>query len=404
MTRTTAEIAIVGGGLVGGALAAALGSAGMEIVLIDREPPSQLLDATFDGRASAIALAPQRMLERIGVWGHLPEPATPILDIRVSDGASRLFLHYDSEEVGTPALGYMVENRHMRRALLGTLATLSDVRQIVATVEARDGHRLFLSDGSEVDAPLIVGADGANSQMRALAGIHARRWAYPQTGIVCTVRHARPHHNVAHEHFLPAGPFAILPLSGNRSSLVWTERAQLAPDLIQLPKDDFLAELARRFGDFLGDLALEGPIWSYPLSLHLADTAVAERLALVGDAAHGMHPIAGQGFNLGLRDVAALAETVVDAARLGLDIGAGTVLKRYAEWRRLDTIAMLGITDLLNRLFSNDVAPVRLARDIGLAAVDRMAPVKRFLMRHAMGMSASMTGGTLPRLLKGEAL
>jgi 2-octaprenyl-6-methoxyphenol hydroxylase len=278
------------------------------------------------------------------------------------------------------------------------------VRQIVGTVDARDGRTLFLSDGSEIIAPLIVGADGARSKMRELAGIGVRHWTYPQSGIVCTVRHARSHHNVAHEHFLPAGPFAILPLADNRASLVWTERATLAPALIALPPDEFLAELATRFGDFLGDLALEGPIWSYPLSLHLAERAIDMRLALIGDAAHGMHPIAGQGFNLGLRDVAALAETVVDAARLGLDIGAGTVLRRYADWRRLDTLAMLGITDLLNRLFSNDVPPVRLARDLGLAAVNRVPPLKRFLMHHAMGMSATMTGGTLPRLLKGEAL
>ena len=419
MTETSVDIAIVGGGLVGATLATALASTGARVALIDRLTPDAQTDAAFDGRASAIALAPQRMLAAIGqdsgksLWDRLAPHATPILDIRVADGASRLFLHYDSEEVGTPALGYMLENRHIRTGLCEAVAAAANVRLIApdAVVDLETGParaRLRLAGGDTIAASLVVGADGRASSIRAQAGIGVDEWRYKQTGIVCTVRHEKPHHNVAHEHFLPAGPFAILPLSGNRSSLVWTERADLAPALVALARDDttrdqFMRELADRFGDFLGALTREGPVWAYPLEMHLARHAVAPRVALIGDAAHGMHPIAGQGFNLGLRDVAALAEVVTDAARLGLDVGNATTLARYADWRRLDTLVMLGLTDSLNRLFSNDIAAVRVMRDLGLAAVNATGPAKRFFMRHAMGLTQ---GGAvaLPRLLRGEAL
>ena len=400
----SADVVVVGGGLVGSVLALALASGGAEVIVVDRLSPTAQTDAGFDGRASAIALAPKRMLERIGLWNRLASDATPILDIRVSDGDSRLFLHYDSRDVGTPALGYMVENRHIRAALFDALASESLVRllapaEVLGLETAGAGARVTLADGRVLAAPLVVGADGRGSRIRTLAGIDVTGWSYPQTGIVCTVAHERPHHNVAHEHFLPAGPFAILPISGNRSSLVWTERADRAPAVLALPEAEFLAELQRRFGDFLGTLERVGPTWSYPLELHLADSATAPRLALVGDAAHGLHPIAGQGFNLGLRDVAALAESVVDTLRLGLDAGHAHVLDAYGGWRRFDTVLMLSLTDALNRLFSNDVAPLRIARDLGLAAVNQAGPLKRLFMRHAMGVA-----GELPRLLKGEAL
>jgi 2-octaprenyl-6-methoxyphenol hydroxylase len=256
-----------------------------------------------------------------------------------------------------------------------------------------------LANGDTVRAELVVAADGKNSPLREAACIRTVAWSYPQTGIVVTVRHERPHRGVAVEHFLPAGPFAILPMTGNRSSIVWTERAERAPALLALDDAAFHCELAARFGDFLGAVAVEGPRWSYPLSFLHAARYVAPRLALVGEAAHVIHPIAGQGLNLGIRDAASLAECLVDGRRLGLDLGDAQALDRYERWRRLDTIVLASVTDGLNRLFSNAVPPVKLARDVGLAAVGQVPPLRRFLMRHAMG-----TVGELPRLVRGEAL
>lgn len=396
-----ADVMIVGGGLVGAALCVALAQAGLEVVVIDRVDQRGQLDAGFDGRASAIAQAPKRMLSHLGIWEHLAE-ATPILDIRVADGASKLFLHYDHAEIGDAPLGYMVENRHMRSALFQALrphpgVTYIAPAEITSVERAPEGARLTLSDGRTFNAPLVIGADGRQSYLRGQTDIALTRWSYKQTAIVCTIAHEKPHNNVAHEHFLPSGPFAILPISGNRSSIVWTERAGLVPDIMELDDAGFLDALGQRFGDFLGALSLAGPRWTYPLDLQFAHRCIDKRLALVGDAAHGMHPIAGQGLNLGLRDVAALAEVVIEAHRLGLDIGAAHILERYDRWRRFDAMLMLSLTDGINRLFSNDIAPVRLARDVGLALVNRSGPLKRFFMRHAMGEA-----GRLPKLLKGE--
>ena len=258
---------------------------------------------------------------------------------------------------------------------------------------------LDLADGQQITARLVVAADGRDSPLRDAAGIDAVRWRYPQTGIVCAVEHELPHHGIAQEHFLPAGPFAILPMTRNRSSIVWTERNDLAPDILRLDDDAFTAELTERFGGFLGKLDINPTRWSYPLSVVHSKRYIAPRLALAGDAAHAIHPIAGQGFNIGLRDVAALAEVIVDTLRLGLDPGAMTALERYERWRKPDNMMMIGVTDVLNRLFSNDITPVRLARDIGLAAVDRATPLKKIFMRHAMGLV-----GDLPRLTRGEPL
>ena len=398
------EVLIVGGGMVGLSLACALAGAGVEVVVVDRESPGKLTDAGFDGRVSSIAHGSQRALGAIGAWDALAAHAQPILEIRVSDGDSPLFLHYDHRDLGTAPLGYIVENRLIRRALFAAAGRLARLRllapsEVRALTRARSGVEAELDGGVRVRARLAVAADGQRSALRREAGIAVTTWRYRQTGIVCTVAHERPHRSIAHERFLPAGPFAILPMCGHRSSLVWTERADLAPSIMALGEAEFGAEIARRFGGFLGRLEVVGRRWSYPLALVHAERYTAERLALVGDAAHAIHPIAGQGLNLGLRDVAALAEVVVDARRLGLDLGEPWALERYQRWRRFDTLVLMAVTDGLNRLFSNDIAPVRLARDLGLAAVDRLKPLKRLFMRHAMG-----TVGTLPRLVRGEPL
>jgi 2-octaprenyl-6-methoxyphenol hydroxylase len=404
MEQQRVELIVVGGGLSGLTLAIACATAGLEVAVIDREDPATMLAEPFDGRTTAIAEGSRQVLDGIGLWPLVASEAEPILEIRVADDDSPLFLHYDHRDLGTVPLGYIAENRVLRRALferaraLPTLAHLAPAA--VARVEREASHALVhLADGRVIRGELVAACDGRQSPLRQEAGIRALAWDYPQTGIVCTVRHALPHRGVAVEHFLPAGPFAILPMTGQRSSIVWTERAPLAPEIMALDERHFHAELARRFGDFLGEVEVVGPRWSYPLSLLHAERYVATRLALVADAAHVIHPIAGQGLNLGIRDIAVLAELIVDARRLGLDIGSLTVLERYQRWRRFDNIALAAVTDGLNRLFSNAVPPVKLVRDLGLALVDRLPPLKRLLMRHAMGLV-----GELPRLVRGEPL
>jgi 2-octaprenyl-6-methoxyphenol hydroxylase len=399
------ELLIAGGGLNGMLLGIAGAGAGLAVAIVDREDPAAVLDEGFDGRSSAIAYGSQQVLNAIGLWPLVAAEAEPIREIRVADGDAPLFLHYDHRDLGSDApLGYIIENRVLRRALVeraGALPSLTLLAPLaVATIETSPfAAQATLSDGRRLTGRLVAAADGAGSPLRRAAGIRTGDWRYPQTALVTAVRHARPHGGVAVEHFLPAGPFAILPMTGNRSSIVWTERAELAPRLMALFDDEFAAELAARFGDFLGAVEPVGPRWSYPLQLMLAERYVGRRLALVGEAAHVIHPIAGQGLNLGIRDIAALAEIVIDARRLGLDIGEDALLLRYQQWRRLDTLLLAAVTDGLNRLFSNPIAPLRLLRDIGLAAVDRVPPLKRFLMRDAMGIT-----GDLPRLLRGEPL
>jgi len=404
------DILIIGGGLVGTAQAIALASTGNRVCVVDRMDPHLGLDVEFDGRASAIALATERVLAGTGVWPHLGNNPAPILDIRVSDGPSLLFLHYDHRDIGDEPFGYMVENRHMRRALMDRLTDFKNITFLApAGVSELDrspsGITATLDDGRRITARLVVGAEGRRSPTRDGAKIGVTHWSYRQTAIVCSVRHDLSHDFIAHEHFLPAGPFAILPLNGdgdhpgNMSSIVWTETSERAPHILELDDRAFKSEFDERFGDFLGQTEIVGPRFSYPLSLQFAHRSTDTRLALVGDASHGMHPIAGQGLNMGLRDVAVLAEVVTDARRLGLDIGGGDVLARYEQWRRFDNTLMLAATDGLNRLFSNDIGPVRLARDLGLAVVNKIPPLKKTFMRHAMGLS-----GELPRLMRGEAL
>ncbi len=398
------DVVIVGGGMAGLTLAAALGGVGLGVVVVDTQAEEIKTAAPYDGRTSAIAHGSMRVLKGIGLWQRLAGEAEPILDIRVSDGDSRLFLHYDHRDIGNDPLGYIVENTAIRRALHAHLAGLPSVRVLApARVTALDRSRSFaratLEDGRTISAALAVAADGRSSPTRRAAGIAVTQWRYGQTSLVCTVAHETPHRGVAHERFLPAGPLAVLPMRGQRSSIVWSEHDDVAAAAFALDDRAFTAEIERRFGPWLGSMILVGGRWRYPLALAHAERYVADRLALLGDAAHAIHPIAGQGFNLGLRDVAVLAEVVVDAIRLGLDPGDAQALARYERWRSFDSMALVAATDALNRLFSAGFPPLRLARTLGLAMVDRLPPLKRFFMRDAMGVV-----GDLPRLARGEAL
>ncbi|NWH08334.1 MAG: FAD-dependent monooxygenase [Alphaproteobacteria bacterium] len=407
-TDLSFDVVIAGGGLVGLTLGIALAKGGLETAVVDTLAPEVATGARFDGRVSAIAYASCRMFEALGMWPHLREHAQPILDIIVSDGtvekgASPLFLHFDHTEIGEP-LGHLIENRHTRIAQQAVAQHTAHLTQIapatVANLEVHPGYtRALLRDGRSAKASLCIAADGRGSPLRALMGIKSIGWPCGQHGIVTTVEHERPHQGVAQEYFLPSGPFAILPMVGNRSSLVWTEREDIAPRMMALSDEDFAHQVRLRFTDYLGDVRPVGPRWSYPLTLNLARRYTAPRFVLAGDAAHGVHPIAGQGFNLGLRDVAALAQVLIEAARLGRDIGAPDVLAEYEKWRRFDNTLMGLSMDALNVLFSNDIAPLRLARDVGLAITDRLPPVRRFFMRLAGG-----DVGALPRLLRGEAI
>ncbi|WP_407921382.1 ubiquinone biosynthesis hydroxylase [Allorhizobium undicola] len=403
-----ADMIVVGGGYVGLAAALAVKQAAphMEIVVVEAAPAGQWQK---DPRASAIIAAATRMLDVFGVWNEIEPQSQPIrkmvvTDSRAGDPVRPVFLTFDGDvEEGRP-FAHMVPNVAMVGALLAA-AEKAGIRVIngVKATRFESGPaeaRLGLSDGTELTARLIVACDGVRSALRQMAGIKTVTWAYGQSGIVTTVEHERPHEGVAEEHFLPAGPFAILPLTGNRSSLVWTERSDDADRLVAADDLVFEDELERRFGHKLGAIRAIGDRRAFPLGLTLARAFVAPRLALAGDAAHGIHPISGQGLNLGFKDVAALAETIVDADRLGLDIGDVGVLERYQTWRRFDTFRMGVTTDVLNRLFSNDNTPLRILRDFGLGMVDRLPKLKGYFISEAAG-TAAKSG---PKLLAGEKI
>ncbi|WP_198377698.1 UbiH/UbiF/VisC/COQ6 family ubiquinone biosynthesis hydroxylase [Neoroseomonas rubea] len=402
-TSLEVEVCILGAGPVGATLAAALAAGGVRAAVVDAAPLPPMEIPDFDGRAYAIALTSKRLLDAAGVWDRLPEAPCPILGIRVADGrpgepASPLSLHFDHAEVGEDPFGWMVEARGLRVALnarLPLLPELSVFAPATATVaRGPDGALVRLSTGQEIRARLVVGAEGRNSVLRREAGIPAARLDYHCMGIVGAVAHEKPHHNIALEQFLPHGPFAQLPMNGiaghpHVSAIVWTERTAIARRCLALDDAAYARQLQARLGDHLGRVSPIGRRWSYPLSAMHVARYTAERMALVGDAAHGIHPIAGQGLNLGFRDVAALAELVVEAVNAGEDPGSATVLARYQAARRPDGLLMLGATHVLERLFSSSLPPVRIARRLGIAAVDRMPRLKRFFAARAMGLGGA---------------
>ncbi|WP_269584921.1 ubiquinone biosynthesis hydroxylase [Roseibium sp. Sym1] len=401
------DVVIAGGGYVGLSLAVALkqGDAGLSCAVVDPKP---MADLHKDPRASAIAAAASRMLTQLGVWPKIADKAQPINEMIVTDSKLRdavrpVFLTFGGEASEGEAFAHMMPNGVMMPALYKAAKALGVEFFAPGTAETFRSHAdhvdLQLEDGSVLKSRLLVAADGVRSRLRELAGIRTVNWDYGQSGIVTTVKHERPHEGRAEEHFLPAGPFAILPLPGNRSSLVWTEKTSDAERLVRSDEFTFELELERRFGHHLGALELDGPRRAYPLGLKLARDFVKPRFALIGDAAHGIHPIAGQGLNLGFKDVAALAEVLVEARRLGQDLGGFDVLERYQRWRRFDTFQMGVVTDVLNRLFSNDNDILRAMRDFGLGVVDRMPSLKSRFIKEAAGFA-----GPVPKLLSGEPI
>lgn len=398
------DVIILGGGLVGLTLALALDAHGLTATIVDPADPAAVLAPEFDGRASAIASASWRMLDAIGLGARLAGKGCPIASIRVSDGLAPGALDFEPA-ADDGALGHMFENRALRQALHAAAAEAAGVTLLmparpVATERGADGVEVRLEDGRTLRAPLLVAAEGRQSPTRQAAGIQVARWSYDHVAIIAAVEHERPHENIAYEIFYPEGPFAILPmLPGTRSALVWSVTRAQAPGYLKLGPRGFVAELARKMGGLLGDMRLIAPLSSYPLGFHHAARLTAERLALVGDAGHGIHPIAGQGLNLGLRDAAALTEVLVDGARLGLDLGDAQLMKRYERWRSLDTFLIAASTDGLARLFGIPGRPAAAVRRFGLSAVQRIAPLKNMFMAEARGES-----GDMPKLLTGVAV
>ena len=407
--KNDSNILIVGGGLSGPILALALAQAGLKVTVIDTLEQKVRKNAAFDGRSYAVALTSQRLLSGTGVWDVVADHSQPILEIKVTDGRagegpSPFFMHFDHAEIEEGPMGYMVQDRFLRRALLDAMNRTNGVthisgqtvtNQVVTSSEAN----VTLNSGKVVHGALIVGADGRSSGTASRAGIKRSGWGYDQTALVCAIAHEKPHHGIAHQFFMPPGPLAILPLPGNVSSIVWSETAKNAAAFSALSDNEYVTMLRPRFGDFLGEINLAGKRFTYPLSLSLALNLAADRVALIGDAAHGVHPIAGQGLNAGMRDIAALAEVIIDANRRGEDIGSPNVLGRYEQWRRFDNTTLAIATDTFNRLFSNDNAGLRGLRDIGMGIVNAIPGLRRSFIREAAGLT-----GTLPRLMQGKPL
>ena len=404
------DILIAGGGLNGPALALALAQGGLRVTVVDSRPAPQRAEAGFDGRAYALAIASRRLLTMIGIWPRVGDLAQPIHRIKASDGLAGqgpapFFLTFDAAEIEEGPMGFLLEDRHLYAAFLAAMAAEGNITLLSGeTVTEQElmpnGVTVSLASGRRITARLLIGCDGRGSGTATRAGIRRVGWGYGQTALVTAIQHEKDHEGTAHQFFMPEGPLAILPLKGgHHSSIVWSETEENAARIQALPDNQYLEALRPRFGDFLEEIALAGDRFTYPLSLSLAERFIAPRVALVGDAAHGVHPIAGQGLNLGLRDVAALAQVLIEARRRGEDIGSQTTLEAYQRWRRFDSTALALGMDTVNRLFSNDNPVLRAGRDLGLGIVNAMPSLRRRFIRQAAGLQ-----GDLPRLLAGKAI
>ena len=399
------DIAIVGAGLNGAMMSLALAEAGFTVTLIDPQTLKSKQNPHFDGRSYSLAIASVRLMQALGLWEELAPNAQPILEIKVADGRaysnpSPYFLHFDHHEIEEGPMGHMVEDRHLRPLLQKRLQSVSQINYraglSVSEMTITDTHaELRLNTEETITTRLVIGADGRQSQTAERAGIKRTGWRYGQTALVCALSHNIPHQGVACQYFMPPGPLAILPLTGNQSSIVWTESDANAATIMAMDNNDYMAVLQPRIGDYLGKVELVGARYSYPLNLTIAQNYVMPRLALVGDAAHGVHPIAGQGLNLGLRDIAALSEVLSDARLRGEDFSSLAVLLRYQEWRRFDTTALAVATDAVNKLFSNDNSFFRTLRDLGMGAINSLPALRRSFIREAAGLT-----GDLPRLMQ----
>lgn len=398
------DIIIVGGGINGSVLALGLAQVGQRVTVIDAIPEPAQRNAGFDGRSYALALTSVRLLDGIGVWPTIADKAQPMLEIKVSQGhaghgPAPFFLHFDHAELEEGPMGHMCEDRFLRKALLDAMTASGEITmvedQVVSQSVETSGVMLECASGKTMTGRLLIGCDGRGSGTAARAGIKRYGWDYGQTALVAAVDHERAHNGIAHQFFMPQGPLAILPLRGNRSSIVWSELSDTAEEFAALSDADFLKVLRPRFGDFLGEIAIKGKRYTYPLGLSIAQKLVSDRMVLVGDAAHGVHPLAGQGLNFGLRDAAALIQVLQDAARRGEDIANAQVLERYARWRRFDVAALAVVTDGTNRLFSNSNSILNAARGIGMGLINGLPGLRRGMMRQAAGLT-----GELPDLMK----
>ena len=399
--NTDTDIAIVGGGLNGPTLAIALEQRGLNVTVIDALPAPKRGMRDFDGRSYALAHASMRLLRGIDLWDAIKDHTQPMLEIKVTDGRagtgpSPWMMHFDHTEIEEGPMGYMCQDRHLRQALLSKMDGAARITQMSGeTVVAQSSGQLTLASGKTVTAKLIVGADGRASGTAERAGIKRTGWGYGQTAIVCAVEHELPHGGIAHQFFMPTGPLAILPLPNNCCSIVWSETETRATKIMAMDDTDFLDALRPAFGSFLGELTLVGKRFSYPLGLTIANRFIADRVVLIGDAAHGVHPIAGQGLNAGLRDVAALVDVLSDAKARGEDIASAAVLARYEQWRRFDTATLAAATDTFNKLFSNDNPLLRAVRDMGMGVINATPRLRRTFIREAAGLT-----GDLPSLMR----